>query len=192
MIICISIDNVLNNLVTKALELYNKQFEKNITIDDVTSYDLYNCLAYDDAEGVLKILKSKALWDSLTPIVGAKDTLQKLIESGHRVYINTDAQSKIFDWSVQFIKRHFSFFSVDDVIRIGNKSLLKCDILIDDSLDHLIKHKYCYRVCINHPWNQQDDLRDIIYDIRRCDNWSEVIDKINIIEEEIKNICAKK
>ena len=66
-----------------------------------------------------------------------------------------------------------------------DKSLLKCDILIEDNLDQIIKHKLCNRVVLDYPWNKNVD--DFIYDIHRCTNWSEILDEINKIKEEMKS-----
>ena len=61
MIISIDLDCVINNLIDKTLELYNKQNNKNIQLSDITSYDFYECLEKTDAEGLVKLFKNKSL-----------------------------------------------------------------------------------------------------------------------------------
>ena len=185
MIIAIDFDNILNNLTEKTLEIYNAQSGKDIQISNLTSYHFYDCLGKSDANGMEKLFKKKELWDVLTPIAGAREGLQKLVDAGHRIVIVTATAPENFLWKVQFLRKYFPFFNPDNCIRMMDKSLLKCDILVEDSLEQLIKHKLCHRICLDYPWNRKVD--DFIYTIHRCHNWDEILNEVNKIEEEIKN-----
>ena len=182
MIISIDLDCVVNNLMEKTLEVYNKQNNKNIQLSDITSYDFYECLDKTDAEGLVKLFKNKPLWDSLTPLVGAKEGVRELIESGHRIYLVTATAPDNFMWKVQWVKKFFPYVRPDNIVRLMDKSLFKCDIMVDDCLDQLIKHKMCRRVCFDYPWNRNVD--DFVYDIKRCKNWKEILEAVNEIEKE--------
>lgn len=184
MIIACDWDNIINNLTEKVLEIYNTQNGKNIQISELTSYNFYDCLAKEDADGIVKLFKNKTMWDSLVPIEGSRDGLQKLIDAGHRVYLVTATAPENFNWKIQFLKKHFPFFNSDNVIRLMDKSLMKCDVLIEDCTDQLIKHKLCYRVCLDYPWNR--NTKDFTYGIYRCKNWNEILEAVNKIEKEIK------
>lgn len=184
MIIACDWDNIINNLTEKVLEIYNAQSGKNIQMSDLTSYNFYDCLAKEDADGIVKLFKNKIMWDSLIPIEGSRNGLQKLIDAGHRVYIVTATAPENFNWKIQFLRKYFSFFNTDNVIRMMDKSLVKCDVLIEDCAEQLIKHKMCYRVCLDYPWNR--NIKDFTYDIYRCKNWTEILEAINKIEKEIK------
>lgn len=182
MIIACDMDSVINNLTEKTLEVYNSQNGKNIQMSDITSYNFYDCLNKEDAEGILKLFKNKSLWDSLKLIPGAKEGLQKLIDDGHKVYIVTIASPESFVWKMKWIKQRLPFFNTDNVVRLIDKSLFKCDILIEDCLDQLIKHKLCHRICLDYPYNRHID--DFIYNINRCKNWNEILEIINQIVKE--------
>lgn len=183
MIIAVDWDNVLNNLTEKTLEFYNKQSDKNIQMSDVTSYNLHDCLSKEDADGIMKLFKNKSLWDSLSPISGAKEGLQRLIDDGHKVYIVTATAPENFAWKIQWLKKYFPFFNMDNAIRMMDKSLFKCNVLIEDCMDQLIKNKLCYRVCLDYPWNRSN-AKDLVYDIRRVKDWKEILETINQIEKE--------
>ena len=185
MIVIVDFDNVLNNLTEGVIELYNSTSEKKVQISDLSSYNFYDCLDQESADKIVKLFKNKSLWDSLIPIEGAREGLQKLIDDGHKVYIATATAPENFQWKINWLKKWFPFFNTDNVIRIMDKSLLKCDILIEDNLDQIIKHKLCNRVVLDYPWNKNVD--DFIYDIHRCTNWSEILDEINKIKEEMKS-----
>ena len=186
MIIACDMDCVLNNLMEKTLEIYNAQNRKNIQMSDLTSYNFHDCLNKEDADGIIKLFKSKALWDSLTPISGAKEGLKKIVDAGHRVYIVTATAPENFTWKINWIKKYFPFFNTDNVVRAMDKSLIKCDILIEDCIDQLIKHKLCYRLCLDYPWNR--NVHDFTYGIHRCKNWNEILESINQIEKEEEKV----
>ena len=185
MIIAIDMDCILNNLMDRILEVYNKQNDKNIKMSDLTSYNLYDCLDKKDAEGIIKLFKNKTLWDSLTPVDGAREGLRKLIDSGNRVYIVTATATENWPWKITWLKKYFPFFNIDNVVRLMDKSLFKCDVMIEDNLEQLLAHKLCHRICLDYPWNHNED-KDIVYDIHRCTAWKEILEAVNSIEKEIK------
>lgn len=184
MIIACDIDGVLNNLVEETLKLYNSRSGKNIQISDITSYNFSDCLPIEDAEGIVSLFKEKCLWDSLKPLQGSQKTLKQLIKKGHQIYLATATDPINFQWKIEWLKQYFSFIPSDNVIRIMDKSLLKCDVLIDDCLDNLTTI-FCERVCIDSPWNQSTS-KDYAYDIKRAYSWNDVLNIINNIEREMK------
>lgn len=185
MIIAVDFDNILNNLAEKTVEFYNAHNDKNIQMSDITSYNFYDCFSKEDADGMVKLFKTKALWDLLTPIPGARDGLQKLVDAGHRVYIVTATATENWPWKISWFKKYFPFFNTDNIIRMMDKSLFKCDVMIEDCYDQLIKNRPCRKICLDYPWNRNEG-RDFVYDIRRCENWTQILEAVNQIEKEIK------
>lgn len=184
MIIACDIDGVLNNLVEETLKLYNSRSGKNIQVSDITSYTFSDCLPTEDADGIVSLFKEKCLWDSLKPLPGSQKALKQIIKKGHQIYLATATDPINFQWKIEWLKQHFPFIPSDNVIRIMDKSLLKCDVLIDDCLDNLTTI-FCERVCIDSPWNQSTS-KDYAYDIKRAYAWNDVVNIINNIEREMK------
>ena len=184
MIIMCDIDNILNDLTEKALDIYNGHWNKNIKSADITSYNFSDCLSQLDADGIIALFKNRGLWDSLKPLQNSQNALKQLIKQGHQIYLATATDPINFNWKVDWLRRYFPFIPEDNVIRIMNKSLLKTDVIIDDSLDNLIG-SFAYRICLNYPWNQ-NELKDYAYDIRRAYSWDDILNIINDIEKEMK------
>ena len=65
-----------------------------------------------------------------------------------------------------------------------DKSLLKCDVMIDDCLDNLISN-ICERICLDYPWNQSKE-KDFVYSIYRAKSWKDIVNIINDIERKDK------
>ena len=107
-IIC-DIDDILNDLIPKTLTLYNAHTGKNVQLADITTYDFYDCLPDEDANGIIEVFKDKKLWDSLRPLAGAQKGLRTLINSGHEVYLATATLPETLPWKIEWLKKYFSF-----------------------------------------------------------------------------------
>jgi 5'(3')-deoxyribonucleotidase len=184
MIIVCDVDCVLNDLVSKTVQLYNARSGRNITVDDITTYQFSECLNQEDADGINALFDEKELWDSLSPLAGSQDGLKRLMKRGNQVYLATATNPKNFAWKVDWLSKYFPFIPSDNVIRIMHKGLLKADVLIDDCIDNL-KDSYAERVCLDAPWNR-DENKDFVYSIRRAYNWSDIVNIVNDIEKEIE------
>ena len=190
MIICCDMDCVLNNLMDKTIEIYNAQSGKNIQMSDLTSYNFYDCLPKEDADGIMKLFKNKSMWDSLTPIQGSRDGLKKLLDLNHKVYIVTATAVENWPWKIAWFKKYFPFFNTDNIIRMNDKSLFRCQIMIDDCYDNLVENKLCHKVCFDYPWNR-DEAKDWVHGTYRCKNWSEIINAVNNIQDEVNEWIGK-
>ena len=184
MIICVDIDNCLNNLVERTLEVYNSQTGKNIQMSDITTYNFYDCLPKEDADGIIALFKEKELWDSLKPLPYSQEILKKLIKQGHKVLLATATDPINFAWKCDWVSRYFGFIPTDNIIRIMDKSLLRIDVMVDDYLNNLTNN-ICERVCLNYSWNQSPS-KDYAFDIKRVYSWNDVENIINNIEKEMK------
>lgn len=182
MIIAVDIDNVLNNLAEKTLEFYNALSDKNIQMSDISTYNFAECLPQKEADGITELFKKYELWDSLTPLSDSQWGLKALVNMGHEIYLATATHPENFAWKVEWIEKYYPFIDTRNIIRIVNKSLLKCDVMIDDCLDNLIGNM-CERICFDYPWNR-DASKDFAYDVIRVYNWKDIIDMIDNIERK--------
>lgn len=182
MIIMVDIDCVLNDLIPKAIMLYNSRIGKNIKISDITTYSVYECLSKEDADGICALFKEQELWDSLEPLPNAQWGIETLINMGHEVYLATATSPENFYWKVQWVEHHYPLIDRKHIICINNKGLLKCDVLIDDCIDNLTSN-ICERIVINQPWNQDKGKR-YAYDIYGANNFKDVINIIKRIERK--------
>lgn len=180
MIIMCDIDDVLNNLVEKTIELYNSRYNKSIRVEDITSYSFEECLPKEEVAVILSLFKEKKLWNSLSPVAGASAGLKALIKQGHQIYFATATSPINFEWKVNWCAEHFPFINSDNIIRVVDKSVLKCDIIIDDYMENLIGNT-AYRICFDRPWNRNEKM-DFVYDIHRAHNWKEIVAAVNEIE----------
>lgn len=180
-IIC-DVDCVLNDLIFKMLNLYNARSGKNIQVDDITAYEFDKCLSQNDANALTSMFKEKYLWDSLEPMPYSQVALNKILQSGHDIYLATATDPVNFEWKCNWIYKYYPFIDQSNIIRINDKGLLNGDVIIDDCYDQLIRCMY-NRIVFDYPWNRSEEL-DYVYDVRRASNWNDIINILNNIEEE--------
>lgn len=184
-IICCDIDNCLNNLTEQMLYTYNKKYEADYDINNLTSYNLDDCFPLEESQKMRAMFLEKELWDNLKPLEGSVWGIQSLINEGYKVYMATSTHHINFPWKVELIKKQFPFFDAKNIICIHDKSLLKCDVLVEDCYSNLTR-SMAERILIDYPWNQKYQDKDYIYGINRAYNWEDVVRFVNKIYKDME------
>lgn len=182
MILVFDFDDTLNNLQETVIEIYNERHHTRYTLSDCIHYDMEDCFPVGMANEIKSLYADPKTYERVKPLSGAKNMLQKLVNSGHQVYIATHNWPQQFNTKAQWIKHHFPCMDEAHIIAISHKHLLRCDIMVEDKLDNLLAKPYYYRICMNRPWNQ--DVYDEVYGICRVNDCQEVLSAIKCIEKE--------
>lgn len=181
MVIAVDVDDTICNLQEVVVDLFNKRFGSNYTINDFTEYDIMNVLPTQDAIVMKDIYGESGLYNKVKPTPGAQDTLEKLINLGHQVYLVTAAIPETYGEKVAFIKRFFPYIDDNHIVAMKHKHMFRADIMIEDNLQALLAGQHYYRILMNRPWNQSS--KDWVYGINRCNNWSEIHEVVNKISD---------
>ena len=182
MIIAIDFDETLFATLSKVIEIYNKRQDDTLSLDAITTYNLYESLPSQVTDRLLELFTDKEVYDNLQPYKGSVKSLQTLANNGHEIYIATATSSKNLEWKEQLLRRYFPFIPKENLIRIHNKKLLNVDVLVEDNLDTLTQ-TFADRICFDQPWNRSDS-KDFAYSINRAYCWDDIVDIINKIEKE--------
>lgn len=170
------------DLVPTGIKLYNAEMGKNIALDDITSFHLHECLDPQDADMILNIFEGQTIYNYLSPIQDAQWGLETLIKQGHRVFLATATPYDSFSNKVDWVCSHFSCITPYNIICVQDKSILNCDVMVDDRLDNLTSN-LCERIVLDYPWNRSTS-KDYAYNIYRCYNWTDIVNTINEIERK--------
>lgn len=181
MVIACDVDDVICNLQEVVIELFNNKFGSNYALEDFTDYDIMNILPTQDAITMKDMYGMSGLYSKVKPISGAQEALEKLINLGHQVYLVTAAIPETYGEKVAFIKRFFPYIDDGHIIAMKHKHMFRCDVMIDDNLQALLAKPYYYRICFDRPWNRS--VNDWTYDIRRVNNWNEIVEVVNKIND---------
>ena len=181
MIIACDVDNVCNNLQEVVLNMFNAHHNPGYQLEDCHDYDMVNNFPLSDALAIKQLYGVKNIYNFVKPLPGAQDGVQKLINAGHQVYLVTDAIPENYYEKIQWLEHYFPFVEQSHIVSMAHKWLFKCDALIEDNLQNLLTGHSYERICMNYPWNQ--NVYDWVYDIHRCDNWEDIVDVINKLNE---------
>ena len=182
MVLCVDVDDVVCNLQEVVIDLFNKRYGANYKLEDFTEFDIMNILPTQDAIVMRDMYSESGLYDKVKPMLGAQKALEKLVNLGHQVYLVTAAIPKTYAEKVSFIKRFFPCIDESHIICMKHKWLLNCDVMIEDNLQTLLEKPHYHRILMNRPWNQSS--KDWVYGINRCNNWSEILEVVNKINEQ--------
>ena len=165
----IDLDDVINDLVFKWIECYNKDYNDTLSIEDIKSWDIadYTKIGKD----FYKYLGDGKLFKSLSINDGAAKIIERLCKD-QEVYIvtaNASYNTGVCDDKVNFVKKFMPFFPIKNIIFINNKSLLDLDVLIDDGLHNFEGFKG-FKIIFDRPWNQDYDIENSF----RMNEWSEM------------------
>lgn len=184
MIITIDFDETLFPTLEKVISIYNHRHNMDLSLGQITTYNLYECLDTAIVDELLDIFLDKEVYDDLRPYDGAVKAVEKLIKQGNIIYIATATNVKNLEWKERLLQAYFPFIPKNNIIRIHQKSLLKVDVIIDDNMKHLTE-SFADRICFDQLWNRNPS-KDYSYGIYRVNHWSEVPNIINNIEKEMR------
>lgn len=184
MIIGIDIDGVIANLIPTWLRYYNEDFRDNLQLKDITQYDIAECVKPEAKATIHDYLKMKNLYSFVLPIPGAVQGVNLLKAMGHRIVYCTQAihcPGKKFPWLVEwgFLKEG----QYDDYSEMSDKSLLRTDILIEDSIIQIQRFRGNAAIFLAgeyQPWNKDVEFRHPVFVeyAVKCQNWDEIVDNI--------------
>lgn len=182
MTIVIDMDNVLCNLQEVVVNLFNKRYGKKYTLEDFTDYDVSQILPKNEAVLMKSMYCDDNIYNSVKPLHGAQNVVEKLINAGHNVYIVSDIIPKTYVKKVEWLNFYFPQIDEAHIVAMKHKHRFKCDVMIEDNMQNLLASPYYERICFDYAWNRK--VSDYAYNIHRVSNWNEVLGVINKLDLE--------
>lgn len=172
MTILVDMDDVLEQLVAGWVAYLNERFGTNKSTEDVRSWNVSLAFPELTHEQVYSAVSDDHLWDLVKPMPGAVETLKKLIDEGHEVYIVTATGYETLRAKMEKVLfRYFPFLSWKQVIITENKQMIRGDILIDDGPHNMTGGTYKK---ILFSANHNRDFDEAAVGAERVENWDEV------------------
>lgn len=145
-------DTITTNFTQTLLDLYNKKYNDNLSLSDITDYDLQRFLK-PECEDVFAEFIDEAFIMSLNIPSSTIDALTKL-NAEHEIFFITAAFPNSIEWRDKLLKTYLPWYNVNQLIMCRAKYLLDIDFLIDDNPNNFADAKY-QGIIIDKPWNQQ-------------------------------------
>jgi 5'(3')-deoxyribonucleotidase len=171
-IIYVDMDEVIVDCVGNLVNAYNKMYNADITLNDITEWKL--------PEDMARLFKYPGFFYNLSPIPGAIDGIRWMAQHFTPIIATCCMDNKdIMYQKVDWLERYLPEFILNDrVLFTSQKTALEGFAIIDDAPHHLEDFNG-FRVCVDRPWNQEalSDFR--IYN----QDWGQIIE---IFEDVIK------
>lgn len=181
------LDGVIVTSPQEVVNYVNERLGFNLTMNDFKTYSMEDALPDQYKWIISAAFRDPSMWKKVTLIDGAYDTIKALYEEGHDIYFVTSSLPVNLHKKIKHLTRSLDFFPEDYVwkhtVNTQNKQLLKLDVLCDDGLFNLVGQRDYVSICMDMPYNQTDEL---IPNFTRAKDWSEVYDKIHMVEKLIK------
>lgn len=157
----VDIDEVLRALLPSMVKIYNERFHVNLAIEDVKEYDVEKSFPLIKERLSISPKQwffhnhARELFFKTPAIKGAREALKILSDYGEVIIITRQfgTENKIYalEWLEKFKMPY------DGICFVNDKSVIKCDYLIDDNVDNF---KHCDikgAVLITAPYNKSEE-----------------------------------
>ena len=183
MTILVDCDDVLEQLVAAWVEYNNLHFGTDVSVDDVTDWDLSIAFPTLTEEQLFQAERDDALWYNVQPMPGASEALQKLIAEGHEIFLVTATRYETVKSKMEnVVFKYFPFIDWDHVIITTRKQMIKGDVLIDDGPHNMQGGEY-EKILFDARHNRNFDESSV--GAVRVHNWEEAYEQVLRIAEEL-------
>ena len=185
MTILVDMDEVMESLAKSWAAAVNAKYGYDVDPETIDEWDFAKFFPGLSRNQVYRIMDEDDFWQTVEPLPGAAETLQKLMEDGHDVYVVTTTHPRCLWNKVQYcLNVNFPFINLKHLIVTGNKQMIRGDVLIDDNPDNLTGGEYV-QLLMTAPHNRSFDAE--AHGMTRVNNWDEIYDMICFIE---RNKCC--
>jgi 5'(3')-deoxyribonucleotidase len=147
-------DEVLNNLVYQAVQIYNKTYRQNLNYYEIEQYDIRPYLV-PQCKNIWREFCNEEFMLGLHVEPTAIETLNYLADK-HEINFVTAGYPETETVRGQWLFSHFSFFKPNMLIMEREKQKWDGDLLMDDFQDNLLGGGYL-GLLMNRPWNRMFD-----------------------------------
>ena len=181
--ILVDVDNVLEDLNTAWVNAVNQKYGTSTKPEDIVSWRIEKYFEGLSRTQVFSPLHDPKFWESLTPLDGAQEYMQRLIKDGHKLFVVTSCHPDTIKFKHKFLAKYFPFIPFKDVIITSHKQMIKGDVLIDDAphnFDCSDSAGNQIGLLMGAPHNR--DFNALGFGLIRVESWKEIYEAINRIQ----------
>jgi uncharacterized HAD superfamily protein len=185
----LDLDDVIVELFPPFLDWYNRELDKNIPIESLTSFYLWECGIGQDKDELIELMGKffNGLNGNSSFSDGARKGLRSLVQNGAELEIITSRPAEYLGGTRYMFRENLinpEIYFTDGFQGGGRTKALiakerSVDIYFDDCLDYVVE---CLEAGVNaylfdQPWNQIDDMKSFPLE-RRIYGWNGILKKI--------------
>lgn len=173
--VAVDADGVLYDLLGPWIELYNKEYDDSLNVDDIDQYDVTKFVKCSKEE-LCGLLRREEIWENIQLYDGVYEAIEKL--NGHPMVDLVIATATSYrDCSIKFDKifSMLPMLNERQLIITSRKDLIKANFLIDDweeNLKHMIP-TYEVPILVNRTYNRS--FPNAAYNITRAADSAEAL-----------------
>jgi 5'-nucleotidase len=136
--IALDMDEVMADTLTAWLERCNKDFGTRITKADLHGKKIYDLVGSARAVAARGFLDHPEFFLDLPLMEGSQAVVQSLNER-YEIFVTSAAMDHPNSFPAKYVwlKKHFSFIPDKNIVFCGDKSIIRADFMIDDSIPNL-------------------------------------------------------
>jgi 5'-nucleotidase len=165
----IDLDTTLNNLEEVWLERYNKDYNDNLTPEDMIDWDVTKYVKPECGTKMFQYLWEPGFFRNLSIKPHAREVCE-FLNQYYDLYIVTACHPKAVLDKWEWVQEHLPFMDYRHFIPLTDKSLIQMDYLIDDGPHNIEAFKNGVPIVIDMPYNRHLGYRYI-----RCRDWVDVL-----------------
>jgi len=151
-LIALDIDGVLADLISEVLNLYNNDWEDNLTPADIREWMFHKLVKPECGTKVYAYMKIPTIYNNVKPYPYAKELVLWLKNEEYRVIFITHSLPEVAGKKFKWLLKHGMIEKEDDYVEAKDKSLIHANILLDDGV-HNIESFRGTGVLFRQPWN---------------------------------------
>lgn len=179
MILLLDMDGIVANLLKKWLNTYNQEYDDNLTLTQIGSWDVEKYAKKCSPKEFHAIIERPHFFADLEVLPGSIEITKKLQDMGHILYFVTatpyDNPTAAYD-KQKWVDKYFPHMGKSKIIHTHDKYMVLGSLLLDDHPKNLEEFPGI-KVVVDYPYNQ-----DVKADYRVKDwfEFLEVIKKIGL------------
>ena len=187
--VLVDMDDTIEELLPAWLNYLNNKHGTRVAPEDVTGWDMKVFFPTVSHEDIYSPLFEAEFWDTVKPKPGASEALEHIIKDGFHLYIVTTSHYRALEVKMERVLfKYFPFLTWENVIIIGNKQLIKGDVLVDDGVHNLEGGSYT-GILMDAPHNRTYNTQE--NGIIRVHNWVEAYAAISLLADRKKRLSRK-
>ena len=137
--IAIDMDEVMADTMTRYLDLYNADFNMDLTPSYFHGRRIFDVIPEEHREKAFIYFEQESFFASIEVMPGSQEVIRALQER-YDVFVSTAAMDVPCSFSAKYhwLQKHFPFIPTSNIVFCGDKSIVAADYLIDDDPRHFV------------------------------------------------------
>lgn len=181
--VLIDLDDTMTHLTRAWCRWLNQEHGISVSENDISGWNISEYFPGLTPKQVFEPVHQDSFWQTVEPMFGAAEYIEKLINEGFDVYVCTASHFDTIKSKFEnVLGRYFPFVSWDQIIVTKNKQLVNGDILIDDGIHNLEGGTY-RKILMSAPHNKYYDAE--ANGMKRVKTWDEAYSAVHSYAIEI-------